>query len=57
MARLLVHLILLGTLLVPMAFASGGSLSRAAKGTLWATLALSAVYTYMLFAASDSVLG
>ena len=43
--------------MVPMAFARGGTLSRAARGTLWTTLALSAIYTYTLFAASDSVLG
>lgn len=57
MARLFIHLILFGTLFVPMAFAAGGSLSKASKGALWATFGLSAVYTYTLLAAGDSLLG
>lgn len=57
MARLMVHLILFGTLMVPMGFASGGTLLRASKRTIWATFALSAVYMYTLFAFGDSLLG
>lgn len=56
MARLLLNLILFGTILVPALFASGGTMRSASRKTFVLSFCLVALYAYVLVAVGGQLL-